>query len=89
MSAAEVTETPSAPATGRRAYNRKRRSCPLSGKNAPKIDYKNTRLLGQYITDGGKIIPARISGLCAGKQREIATAIKRARFMALIPYVVY
>lgn len=90
MSAAEVTtDAPASTGAARRPFNRKRRSCPLSGKGAPKIDYKNVRLLSQHISDGGKITPARISGICAGKQRELATAIKRARFLALMPYVVY
>jgi small subunit ribosomal protein S18 len=91
MSAAEVTsDAPAAaPGTGRRPYKARRRSCPLSGKAAPKVDYKNVRLLSQYVSDGGKIVPNRISGVCAGKQRELATAIKRARFLALMPYVVY
>jgi len=89
MSAVEATEPQGTSATGaRRPYHRKRKGCPLSGKTAPKIDYKDTRLLGRYITERGKIVPSRISGVCQKKQRELAVAIKRARFMALLPYVV-
>ena len=50
------------------------------------FDYKDPQRLRQYITDGGKIIPRRVSGLTAKEQRELTTAIKRARNLALIPY---
>ena len=50
------------------------------------IDYKDDRTLGRFITDHGKILPSRLSGTCARHQRQLATAIKRARFLALIPY---
>jgi small subunit ribosomal protein S18 len=52
------------------------------------IDYKNVDLMSRFITDRKKIVPRRNSGLCARHQRQLATAIKRARFMALIPYTV-
>jgi small subunit ribosomal protein S18 len=51
------------------------------------IDYKDDRTLGRFITDHGKILPSRLSGTCARHQRQLANAIKRARFLALIPYV--
>ena len=70
----------------RRPFFRRRKSCPFSGANSPKIDYKDTRLLQRYISERGKIIPARISAVCSKKQRELARAIKRARFLALLPY---
>ncbi len=69
----------------RRPYNRRRKSCPLSGK---KIDYKNIRMLGRHISERGKIVPSRISGTSQKNQRALALAIKRARFLALLPYVV-
>jgi len=72
----------------RRPFTRRRKSCPFSGANAPKIDYKDVRLLQRFISERGKIVPSRITAVCAKKQRELSKAIKRARFMALIPYVV-
>jgi len=65
---------------------RRRKSCPFTGDNAPKIDYKDVRLLGRFVTERGKIIPSRISAVSNKKQRELAQAIKRARFLALMPY---
>ncbi len=72
----------------RRPFFRRRKSCPFSGANSPKIDYKDTRLLQRYISERGKIIPARISAVCSKKQRELARAIKRSRFLGLLPYVI-
>ena len=60
------------------------RQCPLSGKNAPVIDYKNVKLLKKYMSENGKIMPSRITSVCQKKQRELATSIKRARNLALI-----
>ena len=71
----------------RRPFFRRRKSCPFSGDNAPKIDYKDVRLLQRYISERGKIVPARISAVSSLKQRELAQAIKRARFLGLLPYV--
>ena len=75
-------------AGGRRPFYRRRKSCPFSGPNAPKIDYKDVRLLSRFLSERGKIVPSRITAVSAKKQRELATAIKRARFLALLPYVV-
>ncbi len=61
---------------------------PVLGANAPKIDYKDVKLLQRYISERGKIVPSRITAVSAKKQRELAKAIKRARFLALLPYVV-
>ena len=72
----------------RRPFFRRRKSCPFSGEGAPKIDYKDVRLLSRYISERGKIVPSRITAVSAKKQRELATAIKRARFLALLPYAV-
>ena len=71
----------------KQSFFRRRKVCPFSGKNALKIDYKNYRILEEYLSERGKIIPSRISAVSASKQRELAKAIKRARFLALIPYV--
>ncbi|OHC80411.1 MAG: 30S ribosomal protein S18 [Rhodospirillales bacterium RIFCSPLOWO2_12_FULL_67_15] len=70
------------------AFFRRRKSCPFTGDKAPKIDYKDVRLLMRFISERGKIVPSRITAVSAKKQRKLATAIKRARFMALIPYAV-
>jgi small subunit ribosomal protein S18 len=71
---------------GGRFFGR-RKSCPFGGPHAPKIDYKDVRLLGRFISERGKIVPSRISGVSAKKQRLLQQAIKRARFLALLPYV--
>ena len=68
-------------------FHRRRKTCPFSGQHAPKIDYKDVRLLSRYISERGKIVPSRITAVSAKKQRELAGAIKRARFLALLPYV--
>lgn len=73
---------------GRRPFFRRRKTCPFTGTNAPKIDFKDTRLLQRYISERGKIVPSRITAVSNKKQRELAKAIKRARFLALLPYVV-
>jgi len=73
---------------GRRNFLRRRKVCPFSGNMAPKIDYKDVKLLQRYVSERGKIVPSRITAVSALKQRELARAIKRARFLALLPYVV-
>ena len=71
-----------------RAFFRRRKSCPFSGKDAPRIDYKDVRLLQGFVSERGKIVPSRITAVSAGKQRELAQAINRARFLCLLPYVI-
>jgi small subunit ribosomal protein S18 len=71
----------------RRPFHRRRKTCPFSGANAPRIDYKDVRLLQRYISERGKIVPSRITAVSQKKQRELARAIKRARFLGLLPYV--
>ena len=73
---------------GRRPFFRRRKSCPFTGSKAPKIDFKDVRTLQRYTSERGKIVPSRITSVSAKKQRELAKAIKRARFLALMPYVV-
>ena len=73
---------------GRRPFFRRRKTCPFSGQNAPAIDYKDTKLLSRYISERGKIVPSRITAVSQKNQRQLAIAIKRARFLALLPYVV-
>ncbi len=71
-----------------RAFFRRRKSCPFSGKNAPNIDYKDVRLLQGFMSERGKIVPSRITAVSAKKQRELSQAIKRARQIGLLPYLV-
>ena len=61
-----------------------KKNCPLSVKGAPKIDYKNIKLLRRYISENGKILPSRITNVCQKKQRELSLSIKRARNLALL-----
>src|SRR5438270_13728813 len=77
-----------APTQTRRPFFRRRKTCPFSGANAPKIDYKDVRLLQRSVSERGKIVPSRITAVSAKKQRELAQAIKRARFLGLLPYVI-
>ena len=72
---------------GRRPFFRRRKSCPFSGPTAPKIDYKDVKLLQRFVSERGKIVPSRITAVSAKKQRELAQAIKRARFLGLLPYI--
>ena len=72
----------------RRPFQRRRKTCPFTGPNAPKIDYKDVRLLQRYVSERGKIVPSRITAVSALKQRELAMAIKRARFIGIMPYAV-
>lgn len=65
---------------------RTRRVCPFCADNAKAIDYKQVDMLKRYVTERGQIRPRRKTSLCAKHQRRLATAIKRARFMALLPY---
>ena len=89
----EATDT-TAPAPGaaaggaRRPFFRRRKVDPFAGANAPKIDYKDVKLLQRYISERGKIVPPRITAVSQKNQRELARAIKRARFLALLPYAV-
>ena len=61
-----------------------KKKCPLSGKEAPKVDYKNIKLLKRYLSENGKILPSRITSVSQKKQRELSLSIKRARNLALI-----
>ena len=75
-------------AGARRPFFRRRKTCPFSGNGAPKIDYKDVKLLSRYISERGKIVPSRITAVSAKKQRELAQAITRARVLGLLPYVI-
>lgn len=68
------------------ARNMSRKRYTGAGKDGQEIDYKDLDILKEYITDTGKIIPSRITGTSAKSQRQLATAIKRARYIALLPF---
>ena len=76
----------SAGAPGKKVFFRRRKMCPFKETEAP-IDYKNVKLLQKFISERGKIMPSRITFVSAKRQRELAVAIKRARFLGLMPYV--
>lgn len=71
----------------RKPMSRRKKTCPFKGANGLKIDYKDIKLLQKYTTERGKIIPSRISAVSRKPQRELARAIKRARYLALIPFI--
>ena len=60
------------------------RACPLSGKNAPTVDYKNIKLLKKYISESGRILPSRVTSVSLNKQKQLSRSIKRARLLALL-----
>ena len=72
----------------RRKFFHRRKVCRFCGDSTLKIDYKKPETLRNFITERGKILPRRISGTCAKHQRELTVAIKRARNLALLPFVV-
>lgn len=67
-------------------YFRRRKFCRFSAEGVKEIDYKDLNTLKQYVSESGKIVPSRITGTSAKYQRQLASAIKRARFLALLPY---
>ena len=73
--------------TNRRVFFKKRRGCPLSTDDAPKIDYKDPDLLSKFVSEGGRILPSRITNVCAKKQRKLKKAIRVARILALMPFI--
>jgi small subunit ribosomal protein S18 len=73
---------------GRKPFFRRQKSCPFSSPDSPKIDFKDVKLLQRFVSERGKIVPRRITAVSSKKQRELARAIKRARNLALLPFVV-
>ncbi|MFQ6104673.1 MAG: 30S ribosomal protein S18 [Candidatus Glassbacteria bacterium] len=65
----------------------RRRRCMVCSGELKEIDYKDDKLLFKFLTERGKIVPRRTTGMCAKHQRQLSTAIKRARFLALLPYI--
>lgn len=80
--------TPSRPGQQRRRFFHKRKVCRFCSNSDIKIDYKDPGTLRRFLTERGKIIPKRISGNCSKHQRELTSAIKKARTIALLPFVV-
>lgn len=72
----------------RTPFKRRRKVCPFSGENGLTIDYKDPKMLQRYMSEKGKIVPARITAVTGKKQRELARAIKRARFLGLLSFEV-
>ena len=72
--------------SSKKVFFRRRKGCPLSVKGAPEVDYKNPDLLTKFISEGGRILPSRITNICAKKQRQLKRAIKVARMLALLPF---
>jgi len=64
-----------------------RKTCSICESGMRNVDYKDERTLSRFVTERGKILPRRISGTCARHQRQVGTAIKRARYLALLPYI--
>jgi small subunit ribosomal protein S18 len=73
--------------TIRRPFFRRRKSSPFAHPDSPKIDYKDVKLLQRFVSERGKIVPRRITAVTAKEQRALSEAIKRARELALLPYV--
>ncbi len=70
-----------------KSFFRRKKTCPFTGENAPAIDWKDTKTLSRFVSERGKMIPSRITNVSMKKQRILAKAIKRARYMAMMPYV--
>lgn len=73
--------------TTKKVFFRRRKGCPLSVEGAPEITYKNPDLLLKFVSEGGRILPSRITNVCAKKQRQLKNAIKIARVLALLPFI--
>ena len=70
-----------------KSFFRRKKTCPFTGENAPAIDWKDTKTLSRFISERGKMIPSRITNVSMKKQRILAKAVKRSRYMAMLPYV--
>lgn len=71
----------------KRSSGRRAKTCPLCESGIRAINYKDDRTLSRFMTEQGKMLPRRMTGMCARHQRQVQTAIKRARYLALVPYV--
>jgi small subunit ribosomal protein S18 len=72
---------------GRRTFFRRKKGCPLSEAGAPVVDYKDIKLLQRFVSERGRLLPSRITGVSAKKQRQLKRAVKHARELALLPFV--
>src|SRR5579871_1854538 len=77
---------PGGPGGGRKQYFRRRKVCKFCDEKIDFIDYKDARMVGQFVSDRGKILPRRLTGTCSPHQRLLTVAIKRARNLAFIPF---
>ncbi|MDD9900400.1 MAG: 30S ribosomal protein S18 [Alphaproteobacteria bacterium] len=87
MAVAEKKSGPRKSGGGSRPFFRRKKTCPFSSDVSPEITYKDPRLLGRYVSERGKIVPSRITAVSRKAQRKLSREIKRARFLALMPYV--
>jgi len=89
MARPEQTSSPadSGESSGKKTFFKRRKTCPFSGEDALPIDWKDVRTLSRFVSERGKMMPSRITSVCQKKQRLLAQAIKRSRYMALMPYV--
>ena len=81
------TNTAESAGGGRKTFFKRRKTCPFKGERIKDIDYKDVKLLMRYISERGKIVPSRITSTSQKAQRRLSREIKRARFLALLPYV--
>ena len=75
--------------TVKKPFFKRKKTCPFSGEHGQTIDWKDTRTLSRFVSERGKMVPSRITAVSHKKQRELSKAIKRARYMALLPYLKY
>ena len=88
MSEESQNSTPQTSDQGtKKVFFRRRRGCPLSVPGAPEITYKNPNMLSKFISEGGRVLPSRITNVSAAKQRKLKREIKIARILALLPFV--
>lgn len=85
---AETRDNKGGVPVARKVYFRRKKTCPFTGPKAMKIDYKDVRTLQKFVSERGKMIPSRITAVSTPKQRRLSQAIKRARYLGLLPYVV-
>lgn len=89
MSREENTQASSTrtPEDGKKVFFKRRRGCPLSVAGAPEITYKDPDALSKFVSEGGRILPSRVTNVSASKQRKLKNQIKIARVLALMPFV--
>ena len=68
-------------------FFRKRKGCPLCSEGSPEIDYKDPELLGKFVSEGGRMLPSRITNVCSKYQRKVKKSIRHSRIIALLPFV--